>query len=83
MLQHIPGPQDVVIGNSKVTLKGKITKATNSPKTTSVASTSSVENKEKTTIHKKQPDPKQDGALIGRKSRYQSPPFLLTFDIFN
>ena len=37
-LQHIQGPQDVEIGNSKETLKGKNTKATKSAKTTSVAS---------------------------------------------
>jgi hypothetical protein len=29
------------------------------------------------------PNPKEDGALIGRKSRSQTPPFLLTFKIFN
>ena len=53
----------MAIGNSKVTLKGKNTKYTKLVKTTS------VENKEKTTMDKKQPDPKVDGALIGRKSR--------------
>jgi hypothetical protein len=73
----------VAIGNSKVTCKGKNTKATKSAKTTSVTSTSSVENKEKTTMDKKQPNPKVDGALIGRKTRSQTPPFLLTFKIFN
>ena len=59
----------MAIGNSKVTLKGKNTKDTKSAKTTSVTSTSHVENKEKTPMDKKQPDPKVDGALIGRKSR--------------
>ena len=73
----------MAIGNSKVTLKGKNTKATMSTKTSSVASTSSVKNKEKTTMDKKQPDPMTDGARIGRKSRSQTPPFLLTFFIFN
>ena len=73
----------MAIGNSKATLKGKNTKATKSSKTTSVTSTLSVENKEKTTMDKKKPEPKVGGALIGRKSRSQSPPFLLTFDIFN
>ena len=82
-LEHIQVPHNVAIGNSKETLKGKNTKATKSAKTTSVASTSSVENKEKTTMDKKQLDPKVDGDLIGRKSRSQTPPFLLTFDIFN
>ena len=71
------------IGNSKETLKGNNTKATKSAKTSSVASTLSVENKEKITMDKKQLDPKADGALIGRKSRSQTPPFLLTFKIFN
>ena len=82
-LQHIQSPQDVAIGNLKETLKGNNTEATKLAKTTSVTSTSSVENKEKTTMDKKKPDPKADGALIGRKSRYQTLPFLLTFDIFN
>ena len=59
----------MTIGNSKVTLKGKNTKATKLAKTTSLASTSSVKNKEKTTMHKKQPDPKEYGILIGGKSR--------------
>ena len=69
------------IGNSKAILKGKNKKATKSTKTSSSVSTSSVENKEKTTMDKKQHDPKEDGALIGRKSRYQTPPFILTFEI--
>ena len=34
-------------------------------------------------MDKKKPDPKVDEALIGRKSRSQTSPFLLTFDIFN
>ena len=41
-----------------------------------------MENKEKTTEEEKRP-PRVDGALIGRKSRSQTPPFLLTFEIFN
>ena len=73
----------MVVGNSKETLKGKSTKATNIFKTLSVESTSSVKNKEKTTIDKKQPCPKADGVLIGRKSKYETPPFLFTFKIFN
>lgn len=31
----------------------------------------------------KGPNPRGDGALIRRKSRFQTPPFLLTFEIFN
>ena len=81
-LQHIQGPQDVAIGSSKATLKGKNTKATKLAKTSSVASTSSVEKKEKTTMDKKQLDPKEYGAPIRRKSRSLTPTFLLTFDIF-
>ena len=52
-------------------------------KTSSVANTSSMENKEKTTEEEKRPNPREDGALINTKSRSQTPPFLLTFDIFN
>ena len=57
----------MAIGNSKETLKGKNTKDTKSSKTSSIMSTSSVENKEKTTMDKKKPNPKVDGALIERK----------------
>ena len=31
----------------------------------------------------KKHNPRADGALIGRKSRSQTPPFLLNFEIFN
>ena len=65
--QHIQGPQDVAICNSKETLKGKNTKYTKQTKTTSVASTSSIENKEKKNMDKNKPNPKVDGDLIGRK----------------
>ena len=34
-------------------------------------------------MEEKRPDPGADGALIGIKSRSQTPPFLLTFHIFN
>ena len=81
VLQHIQGPQDVEIGNSNVTLKGKNTKATKSTKTSSVASTSCVKIKENTTIDKEKPDPKVDATLIGRKSRSNTLPFLLIFKI--
>lgn len=52
------------IGNLKVTLKGNNIKDTKSSKT------SSVKKKEKTTMDKKKLDPKEDGALIGWKTRY-------------
>ena len=83
MLQHIQGPQDVVVDNLKATQKGKGTKATKRIKASSVANTSNVGNKEKTTMEEDKPNPRVDGALIGRKSRSQTPPFLLTFYIFN
>ena len=67
----------MAVSNLKATHKGRNTKDTRSAKT------SSVENKEKTTMDKRKSNPKVDGALIGRKSRSQTPPFLLTFDIFN
>ena len=83
VLQNIQDPQDVVVGNSKVTPKEKNVKTTKIVKTSSVANTSSMENKEKKIEEEKGPNPRADGALIGRKSRSQTPPFLLTFDIFN
>ena len=58
-------------------------KTTKIVKTSSVANTSSMESKEKTTEEEKRPNPKADMALIGRNSRSQTPPFLLTIDIFN
>ena len=42
-----------------------------------------MENKEKTIEEEKRPNPRVDGELIVRKSRSQTPPFLLTFKIFN
>jgi hypothetical protein len=48
-LQHVQGPQDVVVGNSKTTPKEKNVKTTKIVKTSSVTNTSSMENKEKTT----------------------------------
>ena len=59
----------MVVGNSKVTLKGKITKDTKTIKASNLESTSSVENKDKTNINKKKPNPKEDGLLIGMKSK--------------
>ena len=63
--------------------KDKNVKTTKQVKTLSVANTSSMKNKEKTIEEDKRPNPREDGALIGRKSRSQTPLFLLTFDIFN
>ena len=83
VLQHIQGLQDVLVGNSKVTLKGKSIKSTKTFKASSVTNTSNVEGKERTTMEEKKPNPRVDGTLIGRKSRSQTPPFLLTFEIFN
>ena len=82
-LQHIQGPQDVIVGDSKATPKEKNVNTTKTVKASSVTNTSSVENKEKTTEEDKRPNPIADGALIGIKSRSQTPQILLTFDIFN
>ena len=67
-LQHIQCPQDVVVGNLKATLKGKRIKATRLVKASSVANTSNVEDKEKTNMEEKIPNPRAYGDLIGRKS---------------
>ena len=83
MLQRIQGPQDVLVGNSKVTLKGESIKATNTVKASSVVKTSNVEDKERTTMEEKKHNPRADGILIGIKSRSQTLPFLLTCGIFN
>lgn len=83
MLQHIQGPQDVLVGNSKVTPKGKSIKATKTFKALSITNTSNVEEKERTNMEEKKPNPRSNGILIGRKSRSQIPPFLLTFENFN
>ena len=83
VLQHIQDPQDVFVGNSKVKPKGKNIKATKTFKASSVTNISNVEDKEKTTMEEKRLNPREDGALIGRKSQSQTPPFLLTFEIFN
>ena len=83
-LQHIQGPQEVVIGNSKAALKEKNVKTIKVGKTSTITNTSSTKNKYKTTDEEvKRLNPRADGALIGRKSRSQTPPFLLTFEIFN
>ena len=82
-LQHVQGPQDVVIGNSNVAPKEKNVKTTKVVKTSIVANTSRMENKEKTIDEDKRPNRRANGALIGRKSRSQTTTFLLTFKIFN
>lgn len=66
-----------------MTPKGKSIKSTETFKVSSVTNTSYVEGKERTTMKEKKPNPRVDGILIGRKSRSQTPTFLLTFEIFN
>ena len=82
VLQHIQGPQDVLVGNSKMTPKGKSIKSTKTFKTSSVINNLNVKDKERTTMEEKKPKSRVDGMLIRRKSRSQTPPFLLTFEIF-
>jgi hypothetical protein len=69
VLQHIQGPQDVLVGNSKVTPKGKNIKATKTFKASSVTNTSNVEDNERTNMEENKPNPRADWMLIGRKSR--------------
>jgi hypothetical protein len=52
VLQHIQGPQDVLVGNSKVTPKGKSIKATKTFKALSVTNTLNVEDKERKNIER-------------------------------
>ena len=73
----------MVVGNSKATLKWNSTKSTRTVKASSATNTSNDKYKDKTTMEEKRPNPRADGAFIGRKSRSQTPPFLLTFHIFN
>jgi hypothetical protein len=73
----------VLVGNLKVTPKGKSIKFVETFKASSVKNTSNVEDKARTTMEEKKPNPREDGILIGRKSRSQTPHFLLTFEIFN
>ena len=58
----------MIVGNLKETPKSKNAKTTKKVKASSVTNTSSVESKEKTTVEEKIPNPRVDGALIGRKS---------------
>ena len=67
MLQHIQGPQDVLVGNSKVTPKGKNIKATKTFKASSVTNILNVEDKERTTMEERKTNPRADGMLIRRK----------------
>ena len=73
----------MVVGNYKLTLKGKSAKATKTIKASSVTNTSNVEDKERTTMEAEKHNPRANGILIERKSRSQTLPFLLTFEIFN
>ena len=68
MLQHIQGPQDVLVGNPKATLEGKSMKTIKIVKASSVTNNSNVEDKEKTTMEEKRHNPRAGGALIGIKS---------------
>jgi hypothetical protein len=69
VLQHIQDHQDVLVGNSKVTLKGKSIKDTKKFKASSVTNTSNVEDKERKTMEERKPNPRAEEMLIGRKSR--------------
>lgn len=83
-LQTIQAPQDVVNSNLKATPKEKNVKTTKVVKTSTVKKTSNLDNNEKTTEEEvRKLNPRANGALIGKSSRSQTPPFLLTFEIFN
>ena len=69
MLQHIQSPHDVLVGNSKVTPKGKSMKSTKTFKASSVTNTPNIEDMERTTTKEKKPNPRVYDILIGRKSR--------------
>ena len=73
----------MLISNSKVTPEGKSIKYAKTFKALSVTNTSNVERKERTNLEEKKPNPRVDGISIGIKSRSQTPPFLLTIEIFN
>jgi hypothetical protein len=81
-LQNIQGPYDVSVGNTKEALKGNNGKVNKSTELSSVPNTSSVNDKSKTMVDQNKGDPRVDGALIRKKSRYQTPPFIFTFQIF-
>ena len=69
----------MVVGNTKAEPKENNVNTTKIAKSSSVANTSSMEYKEKETKKENRLNPRADGALIGRKSRSQTPPFLPTF----
>ena len=50
---------------------------------TLIVTNTSVDDKAKKTYERKRGDLRVDGALIGKNSKSQTPPFLLTFEIFN
>ena len=54
----------MVVGNLKATPKGKSTKSIKKVKAWSVTNTSKVEDKEKTNMEEKRPNPRVDGALM-------------------
>ena len=59
-------------------------KTTKVVKTSTAANTSKSDSNENTTEEEvRKRNPRVDGALIGKRSRSQTPPFLLTFEIFN
>jgi predicted aspartyl protease len=59
-------------------------KTTKVVKTSTVANTSNLDNNEKTIEEEvRKPNPRVDVTLIGKRSRSQTPHFLLTFEIFN
>ena len=80
-LQTFQAPQDVVNSNSEATPKEKNVQNTKVVKTSTLANTSNSINNEKTTEEEvRKPNLRADGALIGKRSRSQTPPFLLTFE---
>jgi hypothetical protein len=64
VLQHIQGPHDVLVGESKVTVNGKSINAIDTFKSLSVINTSNVKGEERTTREEKKHNPRADGILI-------------------
>lgn len=81
-LQQTQGSEDAKARKTKVTPRGENVKSNKTTKISSFTNTS-MDDKAKTTYDKKKGDPREDGALIRNKFRTQTPPFLLTFEIFN
>ena len=71
-----------MVGNMKVTPKGKNVKDNKMTKNSSISNTF-VDDKSMITDDKNKGDPSVDGALIGKKFISKTPPFLFTFEIFN